>query len=157
VHAASIVVDGRAYLLVGAEGAGKSTFAAQAGRGGAQVLGEDVAVLEFGPDGAVSLGSPFRDENATMRGGGRWPVGAVLLPKHGSPPSLDAVNPVRAQAAVAANLPYLADAEIALDVARRILEGTAVRSLTFSPDPTYLDALRAFDAEGGCASDRSRR
>jgi len=45
LHASSVLVDGRAVLLVGGNGAGKSTTAAACARGGLSVLSDDVVAL----------------------------------------------------------------------------------------------------------------
>ena len=46
LHAAAVVVGGRAWLLVGRPGSGKSTFAVHARRRGLPVLCDDLAVVE---------------------------------------------------------------------------------------------------------------
>lgn len=46
VHATSLVVDGRALVVMGASGAGKSTVTAALGAAGATVLGDEPVLLE---------------------------------------------------------------------------------------------------------------
>jgi hypothetical protein len=50
LHAASVVVDGRAILVAGTAGAGKSTLTATLVGKGMPLLAEDLAVLAFGED-----------------------------------------------------------------------------------------------------------
>ncbi|MFL5542908.1 MAG: serine/threonine protein kinase [Longimicrobiaceae bacterium] len=51
LHASAVAVDGRALLVCGAAGAGKSTTAAAFAARGRAVLADDVAALERGPGG----------------------------------------------------------------------------------------------------------
>lgn len=51
LHASAVAVDGRALLVCGAAGTGKSTTAAAFAARGRAVLADDVAALERGPDG----------------------------------------------------------------------------------------------------------
>ena len=61
VHAATVKIDGRAYVFAGASGAGKSTLATRLAREGAEVLGDDCAAIH---EGWVY---------PTFRGGRVWP------------------------------------------------------------------------------------
>jgi len=77
LHAAAVVVDGRAVLLAGTAGAGKSTLTAALVAKGVPLLAEDLAVLTFGenaiivqagyprlrlyPDAAMVAGKAARD------------------------------------------------------------------------------------------------
>jgi hypothetical protein len=59
LHAASVVVDGRAILVAGTAGAGKSTLTATLVGKGMPLLAEDLAVLTFGENAiAVQAGYP---------------------------------------------------------------------------------------------------
>lgn len=51
LHASSVVTDGRAHLVVGASGAGKSTTAAALVERGATLLADDITAIDFAPDG----------------------------------------------------------------------------------------------------------
>jgi hypothetical protein len=135
------VTGGRAYVLVGPEGSGKSTFAEHAGRGGAEVLGEDLVLLD-GADGRLEVvGAPYRVENATRRGPGRWPLAALLWPRHAAVPSIEAVPRVLAAARMAANLPYVAAAGRADAIASRLIDAVPFQELAFAPDPGFLEVL----------------
>jgi hypothetical protein len=61
VHAGAIVRDGRAVLLVGDSGAGKSTFSYQAIRSGLRCIADDAVLISSGPDGSF-LCHPFYRE-----------------------------------------------------------------------------------------------
>ena len=53
LHASAVALDGRAWLLVGASGAGKTTTARRAGREGAMRLADDLAVAWTTSGGAA--------------------------------------------------------------------------------------------------------
>ena len=148
VHAAGIVVDDRAFLLVGAEGTGKSTFARAAREGGARVVGDDTVLVDAADGALVLLGSPVRAHEAWPGGPGRWPVAAILLARHGVPARLDPARRVEIEARLAAGLPYLV-AGIGRDprleaLVPTLAAGAAHRTLTFGPDPAFLEVLREF-------------
>jgi hypothetical protein len=48
LHGAAVAVQGRAYVLVGASAAGKSTLAVRLAREGAELLGDDCAAIRAG-------------------------------------------------------------------------------------------------------------
>ncbi len=52
-HAAAVVIAGRAVMLVGASGAGKSSLAIRLHLAGAGVLTDDVLAVDRGPDGGL--------------------------------------------------------------------------------------------------------
>ena len=146
VHAAGIVVDGRAFLLVGAEGTGKSTWARAARDGGARVVSDDTVLVDAAGGALTLLGSPVRAHEASPGGPGRWPVAAILLARHGAAPRLDPARRVDVEARMAAGLPYLAggfgrDPRLAALVPS-LAAGAAHGTLTFAPDPAFLEVLR---------------
>ena len=146
VHAAGIVVDGRAFLLIGPEGAGKSTFARMAGSGGAQVISDDAVLVDGAGGGLFLLGSPIRAHEATRPGPGRWPVAAILHAQRGAPSRLRAVDRLTAEAVVTANLPFVVtgwgrDARLE-PLVTYLSESVPHRRLTFAPDPSFVGVLR---------------
>ena len=73
LHASSIVIDGRAVVLVGNSGLGKSTLASAALRAGYRLLSDDITVIRLGKDGApwALAGSPhlrLQDDAITATG-----------------------------------------------------------------------------------------
>jgi hypothetical protein len=102
------------------------------------------------------LAAPYRAENATYRKPGRWPLAAVLWPRHASAVAIGRVATVAAVARLAANLPYLAAAGLADTVADRIVEEVGVVELSFARDPGFVDVLRNLEGparRGGRAVD----
>jgi len=151
IHAAGLVLDGRGFLLVGQGGAGKSTWARFGEEGGGTVISDDVVLVQS-RDGVPSLlGAPFRSTwRGTMRKG-CWPLAAILLPKHGPEPRLDAASPILARARLLANLPFTAEAGAAdprpLSMVERLVAAVPCYTLTYAPDPSFVPLLR--DVETG--------
>ena len=147
LHGAGIVVEGRAFLLIGPEGSGKTTFARAAREGGARVISDDVVLVEGIPGGLALLGSPIRAGEAAIPGPGRWPVAGALHARWGAPPRLDTVGRLAIEARLAANLPFLSSGwghDARLDALVPFLAAAApYRVLTFPPDPSFLGILRA--------------
>ena len=147
LHAAGVVVDGRGFVLIGPEGAGKSTFARMARVGGAQVISDDTVILDGVTGGLDLLGSPVRAHEATNLARGRWPVAALLHARWGLEARLEPVGRLATEALLAANLPFLASGwgrDARLDALVPFLAGAAPhRALTFAPDPSFVEVLRA--------------
>jgi hypothetical protein len=157
LHGAAIVVGGCSHVLIGREGSGKSTFARLAAGAGVTVLGEDLTFVDGSGGRLEVIGTPYRVENATRTGPGRWPLGALLLPAHGDDPRLDEVARIEAVATVAANLPFLAGDDASIEVAERVVSGCAVRRLTFARDERFVSLLRAAGLGHVCGDDPPRR
>ncbi len=143
LHAAGIVVRGRGFVLLGPSGSGKSTWCALAA-GAAEPISDDLVGVDAGGSTIDVLALPFR-RTPPQAGPGRWPLGALLLPAHGSTPRVDPVDPRIAQAMVVANLPHVPPSgRIAGRVPAlidRILHGVPVQRLTFARDARFLDLL----------------
>jgi len=147
LHAAGIVVDGRAFVLSGPEGAGKSTFARAAREGGARVIGDDTVLIDGATGRLELLGWPFRADEATSPGPGRWPVAAILIPRWGRAPRIDPADRLAVEARPTANLLYMASGwgrDARLDALVPFLAGAVPhRVLTFAPEPSFVPILRA--------------
>ena len=145
LHAAGIVLGGRAFVLVGGEGTGKTTWAKHAQAAGAEVLGDDLVLVDRSAGTWEALASPFRAQASTLRSPGRWPVAAILGGVHAGAVSLHDEPAIRTLARLAANLPFAVDglgADAAID---RVLDGL-VREvphliLAFAPDASFVPLL----------------
>ncbi len=145
LHAAGIVLDGRAFVLAGAEGAGKTTFARVAAEAGAGVLGDDLVVVRAAEGAVEAVGSPLRSKPWNSTGRGAWPLAALLLPEHGTPAALRPASAMAARARVVASLPFVAEAMDrcpGLDAALDAIVRVPARLLRFAPDPGFLPLLR---------------
>jgi hypothetical protein len=151
LHAAGLVIDGSAFVLVGGEGSGKSTWTEQGLRAGAHAVSDDLLAIDgVGPRPEL-LGAPFRSTVELRQQRGRWPLGAFLFPEHGPEAALAGVGALEARARLAANLPFLAeglerDERTALLLDRWVRE-VPCRRLTFAPDPSFVSLLRTADLE----------
>lgn len=146
LHAAAAVLDGRAFLLVGPQGSGKTTWARLAGASGAQVLGDEVILVEARGGRLEALASPFRDELATRRGPGRFPVAAILAPRKAAAVRLEPLGRAAVEARLLANLLYAArafgsDPSVAAAVGS-IASSAPAFSFGFPPEGDFLDRLR---------------
>ncbi len=151
LHAACAVLDGRAFVLVGPEGAGKTTWATLAARAGASVLSDDVVLLDGASGRPEALSAPFRDDALAPVGPGRWRVSAILLPRHGLEPRLERVTRLAAEARLAANLLYVApllesDPRVG-DTMEALASAVPVWSLTFARDARFVQEIRRLAAE----------
>lgn len=148
LHAAGLVIDGVAYLLIGSENAGKSTWASLGRQAGAEVLSDDVVLVDRCGDRFVALGSPFRSTLKVPTRPGRHPVGALLFPRHTPAVIVGSISRLAAGARITANLPFVADA---IETDRRIAEVVDAltarlpcRDFGFAPEPSFVDVLRRF-------------
>ncbi len=150
VHSGAVLVGERGFLLLGQAGAGKSTFVTHAIVGGALAVSEDLNLLVFDDDRCCLAGSPLRTRIHRGPGPGRWPLAAILVPRHGSPAALDPVPRLMASAQLQANLPFVGDCWMQVPggpgLTRR-LDEVPVRRLTFAPDPSFVPLLEAWAGE----------
>lgn len=146
LHAAGVVLDGRAFVLAGPAGSGKTTWAALGEAAGATVLSDDLVLLDGARGRAEALGAPFRSTHPRTAPPGRWPLAAILFPARGAPPRLDPVKELEARAQLLANLPFVAEGLESDARVERVVEslvtGVPVQRLTFAPDPGFVDLLR---------------
>ena len=147
LHAAGIVVEQGAFLLVGSEGSGKSTWAALAERAGARVLSDDLVLVDGGGVRLEALGSQFRSTHRADYRPGRWPVSAILFPRHGESPAWSPCDGMLARARLAANLPFVSsalerDPRVAA-VVERLATAVPCGELTFGLDAAFVELLRS--------------
>lgn len=150
LHAAGLRVDGRAFLLVGPEACGKSTWVRAGIDGGAQPISDDIVLVDTRPDRALALGSPFRSTQRADYRPGHWEIGALLLPRWGSEPTLERVSPLQAQLALVSNLPFVAEALSRPSIAAAVdrLSAQSWRRLTFAAAASFVSLLEGWTRDG---------
>ena len=109
LHAAGIVVNERGFLLVGASGSGKSTWAGLAKQAGALFLSDDLIFVDASKTPAELLSMPFRGDHPRPHGPARWPLGATLLPVRGDAAELAPARRLEVLSRVTANLLFVSD------------------------------------------------
>jgi hypothetical protein len=149
LHGAGIVLDERAFVLVGPPGSGKSTWTELAQSAGALMLSDDMMFVDASGPRVEVLSTPIRGQFPEPHGPGRWPLARVLFPVHGKPPRISAVPHLLAAARLVGNLPYLSDCpeedRRVEDWVRLLLSKTEVADLTFDLDATFVECLRAIE------------
>src|SRR6185503_3299070 len=109
-------------VAIGSEGSGKTTWALLAKQAGATVVSDDIVVVEPSPGGGYALlGTPLRAKEHGAFTRGRWPLAALLLPEHGSPPRLSAVKDLRVRARLLSNLPFVTESSASDERAGRLV------------------------------------
>ena len=146
IHAAGIVVDGRGYLMIGAHGAGKTTWANLALEAGCHVVSDDLLIIDSIDECPTLVAAPLRSTLRFDYRTGRWPLAGMLLPQHGETHELEPVGGIAVHASLTANLPFINDAA-AVDpiMAQRVDQLAAsvpCSRLTFARDPGYLTLLK---------------
>ena len=158
LHAAGVVLEGSAHVLVGAEGSGKTTWAGLAKQAGASFLSDDLVFVAASAERVEALSLPFRANHPRPMAPGRWPVAAILFPEWGKEARLGPADRMRARGRLLANLPYLSrtlpDVAAAERIVERLIERVPLRTLTFAPDPSFVPLLRGL---AGGRADRDDR
>jgi len=146
LHAAGLVVGDRAFLLVGAEGSGKSSWAGIGENAGAHVLSDDLVLLDGAGERPEALGSPFRSTHVADYRPGRWPLCAIFFPRHGEPARSRLAEALLAKARIVANMTFIAEAvgrdERIAPLLDSITEGVPCADLTFGLEPSFMEILR---------------
>ncbi len=152
LHSAGVVDRGRALLLLGRSGAGKTTAAGMSLASGREVLSDDLnAVL---PDGREGAGGPSvarlpfaGDLRRAEAGAGAFPLCALLRLAKGEAAALAPLSPALAAATLLACAPYVnADPhrrEALLEVLAGLARQVPARWLTFSLGGDFWSILDA--------------
>jgi len=139
LHAASLVVEGKGYLFMGASGSGKSTLAATSRLG--EVLSDDLSLVRRHGGRFMVAGTPFRGTYTRGRKiRGEFPVGGVFRILKAKTNRVEAVPGGSAVPILLASAPFVVD-QLARD--GRILEN--LRQLDNAHPLAYLHFDRSGD------------
>jgi hypothetical protein len=148
LHAAGLVVGGRAFLLVGSEGSGKSSWARIGEDAGAQVLSDDLVLVDGSAGTPEVLGSPFRSTHVADYRPGRWPLSAIFFPRHGEEAASSPADSLLAKARIVANMTFIAEAVGSDERIAPLLDSLTATvpcaELTFGLEPSFMEILRSW-------------
>lgn len=148
LHSAGAVIDGSAYLFVGASGAGKSTLARKAFEAGAPVLSDDLnAVVGLSNEPAVAQ-LPFTgDLREQDTFDGTMPLRGIFLLNKGGSVACEPHSRGEATAAIVATAPYINRGADNLDTlvaaAAALTARIPVARLTSAADSSFEEIKRA--------------
>ena len=150
LHAAGAVIEDRAFLLVGEENAGKTTWARLCYEAGCAVVNDDVVVVRPDESGRFYLhGVPLRVRGFGDPPRGAWPLARLLFSNHGKDPALTERSGLAARARVLANVLHLADRveeDPRVDRAlSALLKDAGASTLTFAKATRFVELLKAVD------------
>jgi hypothetical protein len=144
LHAASGILNGRAFLFSGVSGAGKTTMASLAPPD-ATLLTDEISYIRNEGGVYYAYGTPFAGELAKPGENVRAPIGAIYLLAQGPENRIDPVSGADATRALMRNILFFAsDPELTgaiFDTACHLVEHVPVRRLTFFPDARVWDIV----------------
>lgn len=145
LHAASAVLDGKAFVFAGVSGAGKTTVSRLAPPD-AHLLTDEISYVRKEGDGYVAYGTPFAGELAKAGENLKAPLAAVYLLAQGPENRIDEVSATEAARGLLTNILFFAeDADLVRAVfqsALQFVELVPVRRLTFVPDARVWELIR---------------
>ena len=147
LHAASGVVDGRAYLFSGVSGAGKTTMTRLAPPD-VTLLTDEISYLRPAPGGYSAFGTPFAGELARPGENCSAPVSALFFLEQGPENRIDELSSAEALHRLMRNILFFAEdpvlVEKLLATACDFVSAIPIRRLTFYPDARVWDEVRGF-------------
>jgi hypothetical protein len=148
LHGAGMVREGKAYLFVGASGAGKSTFSQllAAARVGTMLSDERMIVRGIA-GGLQAFGTPWAGTAAIARDGSA-PLAGIFFLRHGRE---NGIEKLAAAEAMDRMLPLVSipwyDPDVASPIiafAKRVVAATPCHEFSFTPDRAAIDLFRRF-------------
>jgi hypothetical protein len=148
LHGAGMVWDGKAYLFVGASGAGKSTFSLLLAAARVGKMLSDERMIVRGIAGALqAFGTPWAGTAAIARNGSA-PLAGIFFLRHGRE---NRIEKLAAAEALDRMLPLVSipwyDPDVASPIiafAKRVVAATPCHEFSFTPDRAAVDLFRRF-------------
>ena len=136
LHASGVIDHGKAYVMFGHSGSGKSTIAHLAAR--ERVLGDDVVALRPDSDGLRAYAVPFGHLPGTANVNA--PVAGLFRISHAPQHTLYDISRARGVAELLSCSPFVHDDPVmqqrALETAHTFAASVPIKALGFSPDPS---------------------
>ena len=149
LHAASVVLDGRAFLFSGVSGAGKTTISRLA-PAIATLLTDEISYVKKSGDDArpyLACGTPFAGDLGRPGDNVKAPLSTLYLISHGAANRIEDVrSPVEAARALLANILFFANSEemvsAVFESALEFVHKIPVKRLAFVPDARVWELIR---------------
>jgi hypothetical protein len=148
LHGAGMVRDGKAFLFVGASGAGKSTFSQLLATARVGKMLSDERMIVRGIAGALqAFGTPWAGTAAIARDGSA-PLARILFLRHGRENRIDKLDAAEAldRMLPLVSIPWY-DPDVASPIiafAKRVVAATPCYEFSFTPDRAAIDLFRCF-------------
>lgn len=145
LHAASAIRNGRAFLLAGVSGAGKTTLARLAPHD-VTLLTDEISCVVRDKSGFRAYGTPFTGELTRLGENTSAPVGELLLLEKGRDNRLEPMAPAAAVRGLLRNILFLAqEEELVRGVFHSAVEfvsAVSTRRMMFTPDARAWELIR---------------
>ena len=145
LHAASAVRHGRAFLLSGVSGAGKTTISRLAPPD-ATLLTDEISYIRTDGGGYRAFGTPFAGELATLGENVSAPVSTLFFLEKGKENRVESVSRDQVMRSLLRNILFFAeDAELVnlvFQSACNFVENVCIRRLVFVPDQRVWEIIR---------------
>jgi hypothetical protein len=144
VHATSAIRKGRAFLLAGVSGAGKTTIARLAPPD-AILLTDEISYIKKVDDTYYAFGTPFAGELARLGENVCAPVETLYLLAKGPENRVEPLGSAEACRKLLGNILFFAEEEHSVrrvfDAACEFVRQVPVSRLTFAPDPRVWEMI----------------
>jgi hypothetical protein len=144
LHSASAIRNGKAFLLAGVSGAGKTTISRLA-PSDATLLTDEISYVRRHNDGYIAHGTPFTGELARLGQNTSAPVAALYLLAKGNENRIEPVGAAQAARELLGNMLFFADdpemVHQAFQTACDFVGSVPVRRLTFMPDARVWELI----------------
>jgi len=145
LHAASAIVDNRAFIFTGQSGAGKTTISRLA-PASATLLTDEISYIRRDNEMYRAWGTPFAGELATPGDNASAPIAALYFLHHAPENRIAELAPAEALHRLMKNILFFAEdselVQLVFSTAAEFLERTPVFRLEFKPNAAIWNLIR---------------